>query len=228
MEEQTEPHPSVQGETDTSMPITASGGGMFKKRAKFGSAQTNLRKPVSVSAPTSKTKASDDESDESELDDEGSFRPPGITAGRKRKRGGLVQAATSRKVATDQDEGVTYDVSNPDARLDPRSQATATSAEFSDADLLGHSNTATTTSASGNLYRGQKAYQSLLPQREQITTKYNPVGPQKAASNVRMTTYVDYAPGVSSPILAFALLEQILIFSRCVQGLQINRILRIR
>jgi hypothetical protein len=182
---------------------------MFKKRAKFGSAQKNIRKPLTTSAPTSKNAPSDDESEESNSGDEASSaRRSEIIAGQKRKRGGL-QAATTTKAAVSGSEAdsVNLDVTNHDVRLDPKSQATAVSAEFTESELLGRSSTtaAATTGSSDNLYRGQKAYRSLLPQREQITTKYNPVGPQKAASNVRMTTYVDYAPGMFPPTLTIPL-----------------------
>jgi hypothetical protein len=182
-------------------------GAMFKKRAKFGSAQKNIRKPIIASDPTSKNPPSDDESEESDSgDEERSTRRSGIIAGQKRKRGG-VQAATTTKAAASGNEAdaVAYHVTKTDVRLDPKSQATAVSAEFTESELLGRSNTAAvaTTAGSDNLYRGQKGYRSLLPQREQITTKYNPVGPQKAASNVRMTTYTDYAPGMSPPLSPF-------------------------
>lgn len=178
-------------------------GAMFKKRAKFGSAQKNIRKPLTASDPTSKNPPSAEESEESVSGDEEKVtRRSGIIAGQKRKRGG-VQAATTTKAAASGNEAdaVAYDVTKTDVRLDPKSQATAVSAEFSESELLGRSNTAAvaTTAGSDNLYRGQKGYRSLLPQREQITTKYNPVGPQKAASNVRMTTYTDYAPGMLPP-----------------------------
>jgi hypothetical protein len=185
---------------------------MFKKRAKFGSAQKNIRKPLTTSAPASKNAPSDDESEESDSGDEtNSTRRSGIIAGQKRKRGG-VQAATTTKASAAGNEADTgtYDLTNPEVRLDPKSQATAVSAEFSESELLGRSNTtaaAATTAGSDNLYRGQKGYRSLLPQREQITTKYNPVGPQKAASNVRMTTYVDYAPGMFPPPVSPRFLE---------------------
>ena len=211
MEERTGQRASFQEETQAPKTAAASGGGMFKKRAKFGSVQKNIRKPISVPAPSSKNVASDDESDDGRSDDEEHTRSSGIMAGRKRKQGGLIQAASSRKAATNGDEGVTYNVTNPDGRLDPKSQATATSAEFSDSELLGRSNSMTAAAGSDNFYRGQKGYQSLLPKREQITTKYNPVGPQKAAANVRMTTVVDYAPGIFFP-LPLAFWDRILIF----------------
>jgi len=172
---------------------------MFKKRAKFGSAQKNIRRPISVPEPFSKNGVSDEESDDGESDTEEHTRPSGIVAGRKRKRGGLIQAASSRNGAANADNSVTYSTSSPGARLDPKTQATATSAEFSESGLHGRSNPTTPAAGSDNVYRGQKGYRSLLPQREQITTKYNPVGPQKAASNVRMTTVVDYAPGAFCP-----------------------------
>ena len=110
-----------------------------------------------------------------------------------------MQAASSRKPATKDDLGVSYDVNkNSEALLDPRNQATAVSAEFNEAELLGRTKSATTVeSTSDNLYRGQKGYRTLIPKREQITTKYNSMGPQRAISNVRMTTVTDYAPGMS-------------------------------
>jgi len=203
MDAQAGQRPSAQEEMETLEAAATSGGGIFKKRAKFGSAQKNIRKPISVPQPSSKNGVSDDESDDGESDSEEHTRPSGIMAGRKRKRGGLIQAASSRNVAANADEVVTYSPTNPGARLDPKTQATATSAEFSEAELHGRSNSTTAAAGSDNVYRGQKGYRSLLPQREQITTKYNPVGPQKAASNVRMTTVVDYAPGAFCPLISW-------------------------
>ena len=182
------------------------GGGIFKKRAKTQSAQKGLRRPVSTETSTIPTTlarvASDDDEDEEDYssDDERGMKTPDILAGRKRKRGGIIQAGTTRASTSKGDLGVSYSVnraSNSETTLNPRDQATAVSAEFTEAELLGKPKTVTTSteSTADNLYRGQKNYRQLLPQKEQITTKYNPVGPQKAASNIRMTTYTDYAPG---------------------------------
>lgn len=166
------------------------GGGMFKKRAKTSSAMKGLRKPVAP-APTI-TISDDDESD----DEQTGLSKDGF-AGRKRKRGGIIQAASTRSAAPKEDVGVVYDVKRTSENLDPKSQATAVSAEFDKTDLRRNTASATPTdSASDNVYRGQKNYKQLVPKREQITTKYNSMGPQKAASNIRMTTYTDYAPGI--------------------------------
>ena len=171
---------------------TLSGGGLFKKRAKTGSTAKFLRKQVTVATVT----VSDDESEEDEESDDGKGgRASDVLAGRKRKRGGLVQASTSR-TTNKEDLGVSYSAGSENI-LDPKSQATAISAEFTDAELLGKTkSSAATDSAADNLYRGQKGYRSLVPKREQITTKYNSMGPQKAASNIRMTTVTDYAPDI--------------------------------
>lgn len=173
--------------------------GMFKKRAKTSSAQKGLRKAVtSASAATPTINISDDDSDDEESDDGKNFKSSDVVAGRKRKRG-FTQGVSSRKPTSKEDIGVSYDVSkNSEAFLDPKSQATAISAEFNDSELLGRAKSTTSVeSTSDNLYRGQKAYKTLVPKREQISTKYNSMGPQKAASNVRMTTVTDYAPGMS-------------------------------
>ena len=178
------------------------GGGMFKKRAKTSSAQKGLRKPIaSIPSTTQTITISDDDSEDDASDQEQSTRSSDIIAGRKRKRGGLIMAASSRKPATKEDLGVSYDVSKTsDVLLDPKSQATAVSAEFNEAELLGRTKSATMVeSTSDNLYHGQKGYRTLVPKREQITTKYNSMGPQKALSNVRMTTVTDYAPGMFFP-----------------------------
>ena len=175
------------------------GGGMFKKRAKTSSAQKGLRKPIPSTNPT--VTISDDDSEDDVSDEEQTNRSSDIIAGRKRKRGGMIQAASSRKPAAKEDLGVSYDVSKTsELLLDPKSQATAVSAEFNEAELLGRTKSATSVeSTSDNLYRGQKGYRTLVPKREQITTKYNSMGPQKALSNVRMTTVTDYAPGMFFP-----------------------------
>jgi hypothetical protein len=180
--------------------VASGGSGMFKKRAKTSSAQKGLRKPItSTSAATPTINISDDDSDDEESDDEQNFKSPDVFARRKRKRG-FIQGVSSRKPTTSKEDlGVSYDASkNSETFLDPKSQATAISAEFNDAELLGRTkSTATVESTSDNLYRGQKGYRTLVPKREQITTKYNSMGPQRAASNVRMTTVTDYAPGIS-------------------------------
>ena len=113
----------------------------------------------------------------------------------------MIQAASTRKPAAKEDLGVSYDVSKTSGvLLDPKSQATAVSAEFNESELLGRTKSATPVeSGSDNLYRGQKGYRTLVQKREQITTKYNSMGPQKALSNVRMTTVTDYAPGMFFP-----------------------------
>jgi len=176
------------------------GSGMFKKRAKTSSAQKGLRKPVaSASTATPTINISDNDSNEEESDDEQNFKSSDVFAGRKRKRG-FIRGVSSRKPTTSKEDlGVSYDASkNSEAFLDPKSQATAISAEFSDAEVLGRTKSTTPSeSTSDNLYRGQKGYRTLVPKREQITTKYNSMGPQRAASNVRMTTVTDYAPGMS-------------------------------
>lgn len=173
-------------------------GGMFKKRAKTNSAQKGLRKPTAAVAPAPTATLSDDDSDLDDSDEEQQTRSTGVLAGRKRKRGGIIQAGSTRKSTAKENLGVSYDVNkNSDSQIDPKNQATAVSAEFSESELLGRSqSSAPADSVADNLYRGQKGYRSLVPKREQITTKYNSMGPQKAASNVRMTTVTDYAPGM--------------------------------
>ena len=178
-------------------PATATGGsggsGMFKKRAKTSSAMKGLRKPV---APPPTITISDDDFDDEESDNEQTGRSKEGFAGRKRKRGGIIQAASTRSAAPKEDVGVVYDAKRTSENLDPKNQATAVSAEFDETDLRRNTvSTIPTDSASDNVYRGQKNYKQLVPKREQITTKYNSMGPQKAASNIRMTTYTDYAPG---------------------------------
>jgi hypothetical protein len=194
---------------DASAPVSAAevgsgGAGMFRKRAKTSSAQKGLRKPT-ASMPSSApaTTISDDDSEDGSSDEDQRTRPSDINAGRKRKRGGIIQTASLRKPTTKEDLGVSYGVSKPsEAPLDPKNQATAVSAEFSEAELLGRGKSNTSVeNTSDNLYRGQKGYRTLVPKREQITTKYNSMGPQKAASNIRMTTVTDYAPGMTLPIL---------------------------
>jgi hypothetical protein len=180
------------------------GGGMFKKRAKTFSAQKGLRRPAP--APARTTTLSDDDEDDFSSDEDQGINRSDILAGRKRKRGGLIQAGTTRASASTNkgDLGVSYDINRiSETSLDPRNQATAVSAEFTESELLGKPKgvtSSTTDTTNDDVYRGQKNYRQLVPQREQITTKYNPVGPQKAASNIRMTTYTDYAPG-SIPLL---------------------------
>ena len=195
--------PSAAALTPTSTrgaAATSGGSGIFKKRAKTSSAQKGLRKPVtSIPAVTPAITISDDDSEDGNSNDEQNNRPLDTFAGRKRKRGGFILAATSsRKPTSKEDLGVSYDASkNLETYLDPKSQATAVSAEFNDAELLGRTKSTTPAeSTSDNLYRGQKGYRTLVPKREQITTKYNSMGPQRAASNVRMTTVTDYAPGM--------------------------------
>jgi hypothetical protein len=174
--------------------------GMFKKRAKTTSAQKGLRKPVtSASSSTPRINISDDDSEDEESDDGENFKSSDVFAGRKRKRG-FIQGVSSRKPTTSKEDlGVSYDANkSSEAFLDPKTQATAISAEFNDAELLGRTKSTTIVeSTSDNLYRGQKGYRTLVAKREQITTKYNSMGPQRAASNVRMTTVTDYAPGLS-------------------------------
>ena len=212
MDDEVKQTPSSSQDTSADTPATVvsistsnvgggaiSGGGMFKKRAKTSSAQKGLRKPLtSIPSTTPTITISDDDSGDDASDEEQTTRSSDIIAGRKRKRGGLIQAASSRKPATKEDLGVSYDVSkSSEALLDPKYQATAVSAEFNEAELLGRTKSATLVeSTSDNLYRGQKGYRTLVPKREQITTKYNSMGPQKALSNVRMTTVTDYAPGM--------------------------------
>jgi hypothetical protein len=199
-------------------------GGMFKKRAKANSAQKGLRRPTAAVAPAATTTISDDDSDYDDSDDEQQPRSSTVLAGRKRKRGGIIQAGSTRKTATKEDLGVGYDVKkNSDSHLDPKNQATAVSAEFTESELLGRTQVAKTAdSGADNLYRGQKGYRSLVQKREQITTKYNSMGPQKSASNVRMTTVTDYAPGMSLNVI------RDLLITRCVQGLQVDWILWLR
>ena len=110
----------------------------------------------------------------------------------------MIQAGSARKTAAKEDLGVSYDVNkSSDSHIEPKNQATAVSAEFSESELLGRTQAvAAADSSADNLYRGQKGYRSLVQKREQITTKYNSMGPQKAASNIRMTTVTDYAPGI--------------------------------
>jgi hypothetical protein len=184
---------------------TSTGGGMFKKRAKTSSAQKGLRRPGVTQPAASTINISDDDSEGDDSDDEQGTRMSGVFAGRKRKRGGIIQASSTRKPAAKEDIGVSYDVSKrSEGGLDPKSQATAISAEFTEAELLGRTKSATPgESTSDNLYRGQKGYRSLVPQREQVTTKYNSMGPQKSSSNVRMTTVTDYAPGMFSLLFEF-------------------------
>lgn len=173
-------------------------GGMFRKRAKAHSAQKGLRRPAAVATTAPTITISDDSSDEEDSDDQQRDRHSGILAGRKRKRGGIIQAGSARKLAAKEDLGVSYDITNrSDSHLEPKNQATAISAEFNDSELLGRTKTlAPVESTSDNLYRGQKNYRTLVQKREQLTTKYNSMGPQKSASNVRMTTVTDYAPGM--------------------------------
>lgn len=178
---------------DSPAPSAGPSAGGFKKRAKTSSLQKSLRKPA-PSVPT--ISVSDDDLDDDDSDEEQSRQSSGVIAGKKRKRGGLLQAASTRK-STKEEIGVIYDVNQSSgSQLDPKSQATAVSAEFSDAELLGRTKTAPVEGSSDNMYRGQNAYRTLIPKREQITTKYNAMGPQKSASNIRMTTYTDYAPGM--------------------------------
>jgi len=187
--------------THPSTTIGGSGGSaMFKKRAKTSSALKGLRKPA---APAPTITISDSDSDEDYSDDEQAGRSKEAFAGRKRKRGGIIQAASTRTTGSKEDVGVVYDAKRTSENLlDPKSQATAVSAEFDDPDVRRNTlSAATSDPASDNLYRGQKNYKQLVPKREQITTKYNSMGPQKAASNIRMTTYTDYAPG-TSPLLS--------------------------
>jgi hypothetical protein len=192
---------AVESPSATSMnPATTTGGsgggGMFKKRAKTSSALKGLRKPAAAAPAIT---IPDSDSDEDDSDDEQGTRSKEAFAGRKRKRGGIIQAASTRTPGSKEDVGVVYDMKRTsDSLLNPKNQATAVSAEFDETGL--RRNTAfagATDSTSDNLYRGQKNYKQLVPKREQITTKYNSMGPQKAASNVRMTTYTDYAPGIS-------------------------------
>ena len=174
-------------------------GGMFKKRAKTNSAQKGLRRPTAVATTAATITISDDSSDDEDYDDQQHDRHSGILAGRERKRGGIIQAGSARKPAAKEDLGVSYDITaRSDSHLEPKNQATAVSAEFSDSELLGRAKALTPVeSTTDNLYRGQKNYRTLIPKREQLTTKYNAMGPQKSASNVRMTTVTDYAPGMS-------------------------------
>ena len=186
------------GDPSQSAVAVAGRGGMFKKRAKTTSVQKGLRKPVtSISSATPITISDDDSEDEDSAEEHGT-RPSAAIAGRKRKRGGILQALSTRQPTAKEDLGVSYDVSKgSDTVLDPKSQATATSAEFDEDQLLGRTKSSTSVESSAdNLYRGQKGYRQLVPKREQITTKYNAMGPQKAASNIRMTTLTDYAPGM--------------------------------
>jgi hypothetical protein len=179
-------------------PAPAASGGIFKKRAKTNSAQKGLRKPTAAVAAAPVAGISDDDSDYGDSDEEQQTRSTGVLAGKKRKRGGMIQAGSARKTAAKEDLGVSYDVNkSSDSHIEPKNQATAVSAEFSEFELLGRTQAvAAADSSSDNLYRGQKGYRSLVQKREQITTKYNSVGPQKAASNIRMTTVTDYAPGM--------------------------------
>jgi hypothetical protein len=179
------------------------GGGMFKKRAKTSSAQKGLRKPpTSIPTATRTISISDDDSESEDSDDAQNTRSSDMMAGRKRKRGGIIQAASTRKPSTKDDLGLGYDAAsrNSETLLDPKNQAIAVSAEFTDSELLGRTSKPQTPaeSASDNLYRGQSGYRTLVQKREQATTKYNALGPQKAASNIRMTTVTDYAPGMST------------------------------
>lgn len=182
----------------TQLAPASAGGGMFKKRAKTNSAQKGLRRPTAVTTTVPTITISDNDSDEEDSDDQQRDRSSGVLAGRKRKRGGIIQAGSTRKTATKEDLGISYDITNrSDSHLEPKNQATAISAEFSDSELLGRTKAlAPVESSSDNLYRGQKGYRTLVPKREQLTTKYNSMGPQKSASNVRMTTVTDYAPGI--------------------------------
>ena len=182
---------------------TATGVGVFKKRAKTLSAKKGLRKPIATLPFTISTNTmSDEDSEEDDYDDEQNPRTSVAPVGRKRKRGGSVQAASTRPQALKETVTVTYDANrNHENVLDPKNQATATSAEFDDDQLLSRTKSSTTLEHGlDNLYRGQKNYRQLIPKREQVTTKYNPMGPQKAASNIRMTTVVDYAPGTKPPL----------------------------
>jgi hypothetical protein len=170
-------------------PASSSAGRVFKKRAKTGSLQKSLRKPAVIPS----TISDDDLSDDS---DNAPPRPD-IIAGRKRKRTGMISSSLIRK-STKEDFGVVYNVNQSGGtHLDPKNQATAISAEFTEAELLGRIKRAPVEGTPpDNVYRGQNAYRTLIPKREQVTTKYNAMGPQKAASNIRMTTYTDYAPGL--------------------------------
>jgi hypothetical protein len=183
---------------DSSVATISSFGSGFKKRVKTGSLQKSLRKPTATVPSSSELLNSDDGSEDDDSDGGPGIRSSDVIAGRKRKRGGIIQAASTRKT-TKEDVGVTYDVSQSSGvHLDPKNQAVAVSAEFNEDELLGRTKSTTAVEASSdNLYRGQKGYRTLIPKREQITTKYNAMGPQKSASNIRMTTYTDYAPGLS-------------------------------
>src|SRR5438270_9558755 len=113
-------------------------GGMFKKRAKTNSAQKGLRRPAAVATTAATITISDDSSDNEDYDDQQRDRHSGILAGRKRKRGGIIQAGSARKPAAKEDLGVSYDITTrSDSHLEPKNQATAVSAEFSDSELLG-------------------------------------------------------------------------------------------
>jgi hypothetical protein len=173
---------------------------MFKKRAKTNSAQKGLRKPAVPVSTSTKGAGSDSSSEDEGSDGEPMARTSGVLAGRKRKRaGGVIQASSTKLHLAKEELGLGFEGSGGSGVvLDPISQATAVSAEFTESELLGRpkSNVLVDASASDNVYRGQAGYRSFVPKREQATTKYNPLGPQKAASNIRMTTYTDYAPGV--------------------------------
>ena len=186
--------PSAVSTNPATATAGSGGGGIFKKRAKTSSAMKGLRKPA---APSPTITISNSDSEEDDSDDERTGRSKEGFAGRKRKRGGIIQAASTRATGPKEDVGVVYDAKRTSENLlDPKNQATAVSAEFDESGLRRNTASATPTdSASDNLYRGQKNYKQLVPKREQITTKYNSMGPQKAASNIRMTTYTDYAPG---------------------------------
>lgn len=178
--------------------VTAVGVGVFKKRAKTLSAQRGLRKPITTIPSTISTNTmSDEDSEEEDYDEEQNPRTSAAPVGRKRKRGGSIQAASTRPQASKETVAVTYDVNRSHENvLDPKNQATATSSEFDEDQLLSRTKSSSSQEHDhDNLYRGQKNYRQLIPKREQVTTKYNPMGPQKAASNIRMTTVVDYAPG---------------------------------
>jgi len=189
----------------SAIPPATAGGALFKKRTKAISAQKGLRRPVPVpsSAPAASSSDDEDDSDEGSSGDERGSQKLNVAAGRKRKRGGLIQAESARTSTTKGEFGVSYDANKSSgSSLDPRSQATSVSAAFSDAELLGKkTGDVPMETPSDNLYHGQKNYRTLVQKREQVTTKYNSMGPQKAASNIRMTTVTDYAPGISGFLL---------------------------
>src|ERR1700738_5323785 len=116
---------------DSSVATISSSGSGFKKRVKTGSLQKSLRKPTATVPSSSELLNSDDGSEDDDSDGGPGLRSSDVIAGRKRKRGGIIQAVSTRKSTTKEDVGVTYDVSESSGvHLDPTNQADDVYGEF--------------------------------------------------------------------------------------------------